>query len=856
MSTSVTRLFQTFQPANYDLVIKLDRARMFFSGRVVITGRKAGRPSQRLTFHAKDLKVTAATITVKDKKGTRDIPVERINLQKRFHEVRLHADTMLYPGEYTVSIDFEAPITPGMTGLYPCYFKIDDQELALLATQFESHHAREAFPCIDEPEAKATFDLTLQTETGITTLANTPVKEQKTDDGVMTTTFETTPRMSSYLLAWVVGDMQSKSARTKHGTEVNIWSTKAQPIDSLDHGLDVAVRSIEFFEDYFGVRYPLAKADHVALPDFSSGAMENWGLITYRERVLLAYPDESSQSIKETIALVVAHETSHQWFGNLVTMRWWDDLWLNESFANMMEYQAVDAMFPDWHVWDTFVAAEGLSSLRRDATAGVQSVHTQVSHPDEISTLFDPSIVYAKGGRLLYMLKEYIGEEAFRKGLSNYFTKHAYKNTEGTDLWAELSATSGKDIGAFMDPWLERPGFPVVTVGHADGTVTIQQEHFSDNPAKADTTRIWPLPLFSSSPSLPELLDSAQIEVKHDNAQLARIDEGARGHYIVNYTSLWQREQLAKMVADGSLNNAERLMLLNDASMLARAGLQPYGDVLKLLAAYADERNESVWDIISLIIGESRRFIDADPALEDRIKAFVRRLIAKQYARLGWDEQPGESAADQKLRATIIGLGAFSEEPAIVEESLRRFEAYQKDSSALSSEIRAIVFGVPVKQGDTAVFEYLLKLHDSTSNSDLKADISGALTATRSADDATRLLDRIKDSKVIKPQDADRWLVYLMRNRYVRDTGWNWMTSQWAWLEETYKNDKSYDYLPRYAASACNTRETADRFRAFFEPKQEQVALKRNIMVGLEEIENRVTWLERDLDSVQQFFAD
>ncbi|HSH18159.1 MAG TPA: M1 family metallopeptidase [Candidatus Saccharimonadales bacterium] len=857
MSKTVTRLFRSFQPAHYDISISLDRPNMRFSGTVTIEGRKVGRPAERLTFHQKYLKVTKASIIAKDKKGTREVPVVRINHHKSFDEVRLHTDTMLYPGEYTITMEFESSITPGMTGIYPCFFKHDGKDDALIATQFESHHAREAFPCIDEPEAKATFDLSLITEKGITVLGNTPAKTtEDVDDDRIKTTFHTTPRMSSYLLAFVTGNLHSKSTRTNRGTDVSVWATVAQPLDALDFALDVSKRSIEFFEDYFDVPYPLAKADHVALPDFSSGAMENWGLITYRERVLLAYPGETSQSTREQIATVVAHETSHQWFGNLVTMRWWDDLWLNESFANMMEYQAVDAMFPDWQVWDTFIAAEGLSALRRDATPGVQPVKVGVNHPDEISTLFDPSIVYAKGGRLLYMLKSYIGDDAFRKGLSEYFTAHAYKNTEGTDLWKSLSASSGKDIGAFMDPWLQRPGFPVVAVGQNGADVAVTQRHFSDNPEAVDADRLWPTPLFATpDTTLPERLVDAQLTCRVDEQGFIRVNSGARGHYIVNYTNLEHRTAIVEQVRTGQLSNAERLMLLNDSSMLARAGHQSYGDTLQLLEAYGQESSDPVWDIISLIIGETRRFIDLDPALEDRIKAFIRKLIVKQYERLGWDERQDDSPADQKLRATIIGLGSYAEDPAITERALKAFAQYQDNPAGLSSEIRAIVFGVPIKQGDTDAFEYLLKLHDSTHNSDLKADISAALTATRSKEQAEKLLARLKDPKLVKPQDADRWLVYLMRNRYVRETAWDWMVAEWPWIEETYKNDKSYDYMPRYAAGGCNTREWAEKYKAFFEPKQDQIVLKRNILIGIEEIDNRIKWLERDLPAIQKFFA-
>jgi aminopeptidase N len=856
MGKSVTRLFTQFQPNHYELALVPNRETMSFTGTVTIKGKKVGRPSERMTLHQKDLKVTAATVTRHDKKGDQVFELERINTQKSFDEVRLHAKQMLYPGEYTLTLAFEGTITRGMTGLYPCFFKVDDAEHALLMTQFESHHAREVFPCVDEPEAKATYDLTLTSPVGESVLANTPIKNQRTEGSSLVTTFETTPRMSSYLLAFVIGELQKKTTKTKSGVEVSAWNTVAQPLDSLDFALEAAKQSIEFFEDYFGVPYPLAKADHVAVPDFSSGAMENWGLITYRERVLLVHPGDTSQSVREYVALVIAHETSHQWFGNLVTMKWWDDLWLNESFANMMEYQAIDALYPDWQVWDGFTAQEGLSALRRDATPGVQAVKSSVHHPDEISTLFDPSIVYAKGGRLLNMMKHYIGETAFRKGLSAYFAKHKYGNTTGADLWESLTKASGQDIGGFMNPWLERAGFPVITVTQKGHELTLTQTHFSDNPDKVDADRLWPVSLLPSAPEIAPLLDtrSASYTLKTDD--IARINGGAYGHYIVNYTEPTQREALSELVRQSKLSNGERLMLLNDASMLSRAGLRSYGDVLKLLESYEAETSEPVWDMIGLIISETRRFIDYDEGLEAKIKQLIRKLIAKEYARLGWNEQAGESAADQKLRASIIGLGAYADEPAIIEKSLELFESYKKDQSSLSAELRSIVFGVPVKLQKLDAFAYLVELHATTSNSDLQADICGALTVTRDKTEATTLLTRIKDAKLVKPQDADRWLIYLLRNRYVGQLAWEWMVANWDWIIETYSNDKSYDMLPRYAASSCNTQKAADQYRTFFEPKQDEIPLKRNILIGLEEIANRVVWLERDLESVQDFFKE
>jgi len=315
-----------------------------------------------------------------------------------------------------------------------------------------------------------------------------------------------------------------------------------------------------------------------------------------------------------------------------------------------------------------------------------------------------------------------------------------------------------------------------------------------------------------------------------------------------------QKQAVIDMVRSQQLSEADRLMLLNGGSMLARSGYQPYGDVLAMLSAYAEETSEPVWDIMALVAGEARRFIDLDPTLETKIKAFVDKLVATQVARLGWESHAGESSADKKLRALVLGLGVYAENPAVVAKASELFAAYKDSSVAPAAELRTLVFLVPIKNGNVAAFDFLLNLHDTTQNSDLKGDACDALTATHDTTRAELLLDRLKDSKLVKPQDVDRWLVYLLRNRYTRDTAWAWMVTNWQWLQDTFSADKTYDYLPRYAASCVNTREYQQKFHDLFDSKQDQVLLKRNIQLGFEEIETRVSWLERDVTSVQKFF--
>ncbi|RYF29570.1 MAG: hypothetical protein EOO17_00710 [Chloroflexi bacterium] len=340
--TKAARLITQFTPNHYTISLDIDRIGRAFQGTVTMRGSLAVG-ANAISLHAKDLIIES--VLVDGSLAT--------HLLGENDELRITSDT-LQSGDHIVVIGYRGTITDAMHGLYPCYYEHAGVQKEILATQFESHHAREVFPCIDEPEAKATFDLTLTTDEDITVLGNMPVDSQESDGNKLITTFQTSPRMSTYLLAFVAGEMHKKSAMTKSGVEVNVWASPAQPSDSLDFALDTATRAIDFYDDYFGVPYPLPKADHVALPDFTVGAMENWGLITYRETALLADPTIASISTKQRVALVICHELAHQWFGNLVTMKWWNDLWLNESFATMMEYIALDALYPEWNSWMDF----------------------------------------------------------------------------------------------------------------------------------------------------------------------------------------------------------------------------------------------------------------------------------------------------------------------------------------------------------------------------------------------------------------------------------------------------------------------------------------------------------------------
>lgn len=571
MTASVARFIESFIPENYNLFLDINRSEKTFTGNVAITGEAI---DNHISLHQKDLTINSVLLDN-----------ESLNFQMDDANEAFHIE-LPETGVLTIFIEFSGRITDNMTGIYPSYYTYNGEKKEIISTQFESHFAREAFPCVDEPEAKATFDLSLKfdAEEGDTALSNMPEINSHLREETGVWTFETTPRMSTYLLAFGFGALHGKTAKTKNGTEVGVFATVAQAENSFDFALDIAVRVIEFYEDYFQVKYPIPLSYHLALPDFSAGAMENWGLVTYRE-VYLLVDENSSAASRQQVALVVAHELAHQWFGNLVTMKWWDDLWLNESFANMMEYVSVNAIEPSWNIFEDFQTTGVPNALQRDATDGVQSVHMEVSHPDEINTLFDSAIVYAKGSRLMHMLRRWLGDEAFAKGLKAYFEKHQYNNTVGRDLWNALSEASGKDVSSFMDTWLEQPGYPVVSAEVVDDTLILSQKQFFIGEHE-DKGRLWEIPLNTNWNGLPDTLSEERIEIPNysqlatENNGVLRLNTANTAHYITDY----QGQLLDNILEDfANLDTVSKLQILQERRLLAESGRISYASLVGLL---------------------------------------------------------------------------------------------------------------------------------------------------------------------------------------------------------------------------------------------------------------------------------
>lgn len=847
MAKAVTRLFKQFEPTNYQLKLDPDREAMAFSGVVKIAGRKTGRPSKRITLHQKDLKIISAKLTKKNQKGEENtVAIDRINRHARYDEVRLHSPELLFPGEYILELEFSGNINDKMHGIYPCYF--DNRKKQLIATQFESHHAREVFPCIDEPEAKATFDLVIETPAGETVLSNTPIKAQKVTGKKQKITFETTPRMSTYLLAFVFGELVFIEGQTKTGVKVRCYAT-AQNAKQLSFSLDVAIKCLDFFEDYFAIHYPLPKLDLVALPDFSSGAMENWGLVTFREQVMLVDSGHTSIDTKQYVAMVIAHELAHQWFGNLVTMRWWTDLWLNEGFASWIEYLALNELFPKWHMWTQFIANDQLAALRLDALENTHPIEVPINHPDEIRTIFD-AISYQKGASAIHMLHSYLGAEDFRDGLRHYLKEHAHQNTDTDDLWKALEKSSRKSVSSFMHYWTSRPGFPLLKVVSKNGSLGFEQDRFYAKALKSRPMSVWPIPLNSNKLKKFDTLTDKTAKIKY-SGDIPFINQNHSGFYHTVYDEK-SYEFFGKKIQNGVLNETERLGLLNDAFCAAKAGYLPTEYVLKMLRYFENEHSAPVWGTIALLLADTRRVFDSEELL-NLMKPYLVKITAKQVKRLGWQPKPHEPHFDSLLRQTILGLASVGGNKAVVNEALARF-GQMGSAKDQHPDIRTVIYHTAARCGGPKEFNKLLGFYKKSSSSDEKDSIGSALTHFKQPALYKKAL-ALATTDTVRNQDVIYWISYSYSNRYAKNDTWQWMKHNWDWISQNFGTEMSFPRLIVAAARGFSDESFMKDFTSFFEPKLSPT-IRREFKQGVEIIEWQNAWKKNSQAEINRFFKN
>lgn len=835
------RLYDTFHPDHYSVYLDISRQDKKFTGKVTVTGEEL-EDTIKLNQKFLDIKSVKVNETaVEFDFNDQDEVINIISNQS---------------GNVKVEVEFEGKLTDSMMGIYPSYYQVDGEKKELVGTQFETTFARQAFPCIDEPAAKATFSLAIKFDEhpGETIISNQP--EEKEEDGVHY--FKETLRMSTYLVAFVFGDMQKKLTKTKSGVEIGVFATKAHKAKELDFALDIAKRSIEFYEDFYETPYPLEHSYQVALPDFSAGAMENWGCVTYREAYLLLDPDNTSLEMKQLVATVIAHELAHQWFGDLVTMEWWDNLWLNESFANMMEYVAVDALEPDWHIWEMFQTTEVPQALQRDATDGVQSVHVMVNDPREIDALFDGAIVYAKGSRMLVMVRALLGDRALREGLKNYFAAHKYANATGDDLWSALGEASGLDIGSIMNSWLEQPGYPLVTASVKDGKLVLSQKQFFIGEGK-EVGRTWQIPLNSNYEAVPQIMKDKEVTVgdykdlRANNGLPFRLNVGNNSDFIVKYDQKLLDDILANI---DELGAVDKLQLLQDFRLLAEGGHMSYAEIVPLLPKFADSTSPIVANALYRIMASLRNFVEPESKEDTELRKLYNLLSEKQVARLGYLPREAESIDDNLLRPIVLSASLYGENSTTIDKLHELYEKYSDNLEAMSADIRGIVLDNEVRNfGSMTLHDKLLKLYVTTADPSFKQDLCGAITYTKQPDLIDAIVDDFEDPQVIKPQDLRAWYRGVLANNYGQTQAWDWIRAEWNWLEATVGGDMEFATFVTVTANIFHTRERLEQFKDFFEPKLNTPGLTREIKMDIRVIETKVNLVEKEATSVNEAIA-
>ena len=840
--TANKRLLETFQPEHYDLYLDIDRGKKTISGRTTITGYAS---QSQIAVNQKYLHVNSVQVAGQDVPFTTDDQAEAIDI------------TLPQAGAVTLTIDYTAPLTDTMMGIYPSYYEVNGEKKQLIGTQFETTAARQAFPSVDEPAAKATFSLAIKYDEhpGETIIANMP--EDHVENGVHY--FQETVRMSTYLVAFAFGEMQSKLTETKSGVKVGVFATKAHQPKELDFALDIAKRAIEFYEDFYQTPYPLPHSWQLALPDFSAGAMENWGLVTYREAYLLLDPDNTSLDMKQLVATVITHELAHQWFGDLVTMNWWDDLWLNESFANMMEYVSVDAIHPDWHIWELFQTTEAPMALQRDATDGVQPVHVAVNNPAEIDSIFDSAIVYAKGSRMLVMVRALLGDDALRKGLKNYFAAHKYHNAKGSDLWQALGEASGLDIGKIMNSWLEQPGYPVVTAAVDDqGQLVLSQKQFFIGDG-VNQGRTWQIPLNSNYDAAPQIMTDKQVvlgnyqELRDKNGQPFRLNVGNNSHFIVKYD-----DTLLKDILDSAdqLDPISQRQLLQDLRLLAEGQQVSYADLVPLLKRFANSPSAIVNAELYHIANNLKMFVQPGSPEEQELRAFFDQLSKQAVARLGWLPKDGENNDDQLTRPYVLNASLYARNADSMAEAHRIFSDYQDRLEQLSADVRELVLKNEVQNyGNDELFEKLIKAYQDTADASFKQDIRGALPNTTDPATIKKIIALYENASVIKPQDLRAWYRGVLANDAGQQAAWDWLRTDWQWLNDTVGGDMEFATFITVTAGVFHTPERLAEFKDFFEPKINTPGLTREIKMDIKIIESKVALIDSEKAAINATIA-
>ena len=773
-------------PIRYDLRLEPDLPGAKFSGQETITLTIHQRTSD-IILNAIELDIVSAQI----EGGSGPMREATIALDASLERCHFTFTEPLLPGTWRLTIAFRGTLNDKLRGFYRSTYK-DERGTAhsLAATQFEATDARRAFPCWDEPDFKAVFATTLVIDPTLTAVSNSSVVTETLAAGKKVVHFADTIKMSTYLVAFIVGRIEPTEPVMIGRTPLRLWSIPGKK-HLTGFGQDIAAASLSFFERYYGIPYPGDKLDLLAIPDFASGAMENLGAITYRETALLVDRQGATHGDLARVADVVAHENAHMWFGDLVTMSWWNGLWLNEAFATFMEMLAVDAWKPEWKRWDSF-GVERAAAFVVDGLHSTRPIEYPVQAPKDADAMFDV-LTYQKGASVLRMLEQHIGPTLFRDGVRDYLRAHAYGNADTSDLWVSLGKIAQQPVPELMDGWIFQPGFPLVTATVSSSSeLTITQQRFnylSEAPSGLSQNPRWNIPLqirvtSGGTRSTSRVLltkKDVTIPLPHDWESVF-INEGGHGFYRVRYAPDLLRQLLS--VGIDTLAPSERFNFINDAWATTVAGLMPLADYLDLTARFTEERDKNVWALLL----ESFSFLNRIITVEDRpaLEAFVRDRTGPVVADLGWVPQRGESELTKQLRGELIGAqGKLGNDPAIQRHAEDLYRDYRNDPRAVDSNIVPSLVAILAHTGDAARYNEFDERFSTASTPQEERRYLFSLASFQPKSLLERTLARTISGE-IRTQDAPFLVSAVLSNVYGRELAWAFAKTNWEKMDRMF----------------------------------------------------------------------
>jgi len=842
VSDNPYRLPRSVVPHRYRIRLEPDLTAARFAGAETIDVT-VEQELDEIVLNAAEIEVTSAQLT----DGSTTIGASP-RYDEEMERVALALESAVGPGEWELRIEFVGVLNDQLRGFYRSRFTdVDGNEQVIATTQFESTDARRAFPCWDEPDFKATFQATLVVPPDLMAITNTrELEREELADGRVAVTFAETMRMSTYLVAFLVGPFEATDPIDVDGVPTRIVAPRGR-LHLADYAMECAAFCFRYLRDYYAIDYPGDKLDHIAIPDFAFGAMENVGAITYRETALLVDPAKASQAEKLRVLDVIGHEIAHQWFGNLVTMGWWEGIWLNEAFASFMEMKATDAFRPDWKRWLAFGAVERPWAMEVDHLSTTRPVEFEVGSPEEADQMFD-ALTYGKGSSVLRMIEQFIGEDAFREGVASYLRRHSYGNTVTADLWAGLDAASPWPVGAIMDTWILQGGYPQLDVRIADGGLEISQHRFLAIPDEADPTT-WKVPLQLRGERGGEpfeetiLLEDPDVRLDIDGIDWVMANAGASGFYRVRYDEALLDAVVANL---GALDAGERYMLLYDAFAFAQSGQISMSQVLELVGAYSDEEEQTIWQLIFRVLGWVHHHIIADED-ETEFASWVRTVVGPLVSSLGKVARPEDTDLTRRLRGqAVTTLGALGEDPEIIDWAATTVDHYLDGGTVDDAELLTAALNVTAAHGNSDTHARFLKRHQDSDDPQEQLRFLRAVTAFDDADMGSEVIAATFDGR-IRNQDGAWVLASLLRNRSAGPDLWGEVRRRWSECLDTFP-PMTFRRLVE-GVSALSRPETVADVKAFFSETPVPMAAKA-LAQNLELLDANLGTRQREVEAV------